>query len=521
MIVAVRAGAEAEFQFVDVSSERHIGPYSMAFGMGAGISAADFDGDGYVDVFVPNAEGVPDQLYHNLGNGHFREIAAAAGVDSTEKSRCALWFDYDNDGDLDLLVANDRDGAPSAYHLYRQNAPARFEDVTDAAGLYTPMQPRVDILVTPHRGGLAAADLNNDGYLDVYSAQWNGNPHLFLNNGDGSFTDSTSASQVDNAFYYVHQPVMADFDRDGRIDIHLAVDFLWNALFINNQATKFVDMAPQVGLDNAMNDMGTALADYDNDGDLDIYITNIYSPGQHNVLMRNDSSTAGLRFTEVAQAVAVDNGGWGWGATFLDADKDGWLDIAATNGWGTPLFQSDPSKFFHNPGHGAERFEDVSDQVGFNDTDWGSSLIAFDFDRDGDLDLMQTCNGDGPLRLLENRTFGSAASHGFLVIKPRMRTRNRFAIGAVVRIVTGKLHQMRLITAGTSYLGQEPAEAFFGLGSARIVDRVLIEWPDGSRTQLENIAANRVITVTNTRSIGPNATLGNAGRPPKSTAASR
>ncbi|MCH7925607.1 MAG: VCBS repeat-containing protein, partial [Planctomycetes bacterium] len=123
------------FEFADVSASKGIGSYIMAEGMGGGAAAADFDDDGDIDLFVPTGAGVPDQLYRNLGNGQFEEIAQQAGLDSTVANRTALWFDYDADGVLDLLVANDVEDSPTMYRLYRQVASGQFEDVTVEAGL--------------------------------------------------------------------------------------------------------------------------------------------------------------------------------------------------------------------------------------------------------------------------------------------------------------------------------------------------------------------------------------------------
>ena len=487
----------APLRFVDVGPDRGIQSYSMAPGMTGGVAAADFDDDGDIDLFVPNREGAPDQLYRNLGHGQFEEIAAEVGLASLQRSRVALWLDFDGDHLLDLFVAGDcflaTPDCPdvSTLKLYRQTGDGCFADVTLEAGLTD------DLIVHSgqHRGGVCAGDVNNDGYLDLVTGVWGGEARLWLNNGDGTFTDFSAASGLGGVNEGHWQPVMHDFDGDGALDIFAAIDFTANHLWINQNDATFVDAAPAAGVDSDWNEMGVVVADYDNDGDLDVYITEIADNERHNLLYRNDSQDGSLQFTDVAVAAGVDDTGFGWGTTFLDADNDGLLDLAVTNGYFNSPAIDDQSKFFLNAGGDPTTFTDVSSEVGFDDTLWGSSLIALDFDRDGDLDLVQTCAQGGPLRLLENQRSIEAAANNFLVIQPRMAGPNHRAIGAVVRVNAGGLTMTRLISAGTSLMGQEPAEAVFGLGTASAADTVTIKWPNGSETELHDVAANQVLTV--------------------------
>lgn len=484
--------------YEEVGAKRGIGPQHHEDGWGSGIAAADFDDDGYVDVFVPQAAGFPNQLYHNLGDGAFEEIAAEMGLASMHSSRTALWIDYDGDGNLDLFVANDDKEADTSFQLFRQEPGGWFCEVTNQAGVFkTP----IVMVSTHHWGGICAGDINNDGHLDIFTVQYRGPGHLFLNNGDGTFEDISESSGVASQPFFMHQTIMGDFNQDGWMDMYVAVDFDANILWINQHDNTFVNMAALAGMDNAMNDMGLALGDYDNDGDFDVYVTNIYLDEDHpngprfNLLLRNESVDGFSSFTNVSLDLAVDNGGFGWGATFIDGDNNGDLDIATTNGRGGGSWEDDVSRFFLNVDAGDSPFVDVSEQVQFDDTMLGSALIAFDFDRDGDLDLMQVVY-DGPLRLLENRLMeGGQGDRNYLVIKPRTNEPNHRAIGAVVRIAVGETNMMRVITAGTSYLGQEPAEAFFGLGGASVVENVKVDWPDGTHTNLYDVAVNQILTL--------------------------
>jgi hypothetical protein len=495
LVVGASSSAAADFVFVEVGADRGIGPYHMTNGFGGGVAAADFDNDGDIDIFVPTAETLPNQLYRNLGNGHFVNIAATVGLDSMHPDRAALWFDYDGDHDLDLIVARDHCDptcdAATLLRLYRQEPDGTFTEVTASALIAGVVTPIVEMEV----GGLAAGDINNDGYLDVMVTYWQGEAILLLNNTTGQFTNISVSSGV--AGIRTHwQCVMVDINNDGWLDIFQAIDFTKNILWLNQGNETFVDVAVAAGVDNAMNDMGVAFGDYDNDGDFDIYITNITGFNEHNVLYRNDSTPGTLQFAEVSQALGVDLGYCGWGTTFLDAANSGWLDLAATNGSGGGSWTVDTSLFYQNDGGSPPAFDDLSVEVGIDDTYWGSSLVTFDHDRDGDLDLLQTTAQGDPLRLLSNQS-QDAPSGNYLVVKPRMSGPNHRAIGAVVRVAAGGQQFTRLITAGTSFLGQEPAEAFFGLGSATTADSVTVEWPDGAVTTLNNIAANQQVIIGN------------------------
>jgi hypothetical protein len=251
-------------------------------------------------------------------------------------------------------------------------------------------------------------------------------------------------------------------------------------------------------MDTDINDMGIGIGDLDNDGDFDVYVSGIYSQddGTANALLRNDSNfeNGALRFRNVSAEWFVDYGGWAWGNTLTDADNDGWLDIVVTNGWIFGHSLRDPSLVYWNRPDEPGNFRMVSHLVDFNDHDYGSSVIAFDFDRDGDRDLLQTTRVSD-LRLYENRARGGESLGNYLVVKPRLSGPNHLAIGAVVRVQAGGLSMMRPIVAGNSYLGQEPAEAFFGLGSAERVEAVRVQWPDGTETALGNVAVNQVLEV--------------------------
>ena len=482
-------------QFVDATAAAGIGPYLAAPGMGCGIAAGDYDNDGDIDLFVATAQGQPNQLYRNNGDGTFSEIAASVGLAGLLNTRMALWFDFDGDHDLDLVVAACRIGSipapPRTLTLYRNDGGA-FVDVSAGAGLG-------GLLDVDHLGGICAGDVDNDNLVDLLLTFWRGPTYLFKNHGDGTFTDIATSAGID-APNTSWQPIMCDFDGDGFLDIFNAIDLEPNRLWMNQGDGTFVDVAAAAGVANAWNDMGVAIGDPDNDGDFDLYVTNIDWLGQgtgieHNIFLRNDSVGATISFTEQSLANGTAHGYWGWGTTFFDANNDGWEDLAATNGYYPPSgFGADPTRYFHNSGASPLSFVEASTAAGLDDTSWGSGLIAFDMDRDGDQDLAQVCQA-GPLRLRANVSPG-AQSNNWLVVQPRMRGTNHFAIGATVRVVANGLTMRRLVTAGVSFMAQEPAEAHFGLGQAAIVQQVVVEWPGGmGQTVLNDVDVNQVVIV--------------------------
>ncbi len=497
-----------QITFSDVSSAAGILPYSRVGASGAGVAASDFDDDGDIDLFLPTASGTPNRLYRNLGNGTYEEIAAAAGLADTARTRAGLWFDYDADGRLDLLTLTDCFSLPGCVmprtvRLYRQVSDAVFSDVTLVAGLELALAPASD----RHVGGVAAGDVNGDGYLDLFITEWRSGSsvapdgsRLFMNTGTGSFAEGTAGASIVVDQQRRFQPIFADIDQDGDLDLYSAVDFGANQLWLNQGGGNFVEVGAASGAANAMNDMGVAPGDPDNDGDLDLYVSNIQNPPvtTYSVLLKNVSLGSTLDFDEVSGAAGLRGGGWGWGATWLDGDNDGWQDLAHTNGATLPPFDVDQSKIFRNNGNSSPTFTDVSAASGFNDTFLGAGLIALDFDRDGKLDLFQTTNSIGttPARLLRNTS--SNPGHNYLVIQPRMPGTNHWAIGASVQVTVGGVTTLRLITAGTSFLSQEPAEAHFGLGTATQVDAVRVDWPDGTSTVVNDVAANQVLVVTPT-----------------------
>ena len=493
---------------------------------GSGASVADFDNDGDLDFFVGTEFGLTNRIYENIGSGQFQEVASSLGVSSTFRNRSALWLDYNGDNLYDIVLVGDCRGLDDScvnraeITLYKQLPSGNFELVNNSGLSFGQKYSLPNVSNLMFIGGIAAADINNDGWLDILVTAWDSRfansggtkMTMFLNNNGSSFTDITSTSFPNHNDASRFQPIFHDFDDDGLIDIYISIDFTANEFWHNKGNNVFEEIASDIGCANAFNEMGLTFGDYDNDGDFDMYATNIsrIDPEEgnqrHNILLKNNwSQNNSLGFTEQSNTLGIDESGWDWGTTFFDANNDGWLDLATTNGYDLEGWLPDQSKIWLNVE--GLTFSDISNASGFNDTEQAASLVAFDMERDGDLDLLQTIKVRGndmrPLRLLQNNYSSTTNANNYLVIKPRMNGNNHFAIGAVVKITydngtTG----MRLITAGTSFYGQEPAEAFFGLADNLIVDEVRVEWPDNTVTVVDDVLTNQVITITNDNVLG-------------------
>jgi len=552
--VVIAAPAAAQLSFVDVTAEsglHFVGEYGPTFdfsvlgwpvtdmfemlqrNMGNGAAVGDYDNDGDFDVYLLGQLGHPNILYRNdrvatlasrrprattwsTSTGsparardalRFTDVTDDAGVGDTGMSRAAAFVDLDNDGWQDLVLVNDsmeEEGAPTSA-IYRNNADGTFTDVTSGSG-FAPW----GLL----KGGLGVTDYDGDGLLDLYVTVWTagggagvpifpGHNRLYRNDGGFRFTDVTVEAGLGIIERDSFTPIFADFDRDGDPDLYVTVDHTWD-LYYRNDGGVFVDQALVVGATHNGNDMGAAPGDFDGDGDLDIFCTNITDPdngfgtGQFNTLLVNQFAQVGqVGFVDDAMTRGVADTRWGWGAEFFDADDDGDLDLFAVNGY-------DEFVLFHEPDN--TNLVDIPADLFVNDgagnllraANTGAetvgdsrAAIAFDFDRDGDRDLLVT-NVQGPAVLLDNRTAGG---HWLDVKLIGGGGVNRDAVGAIIEITAGGQEQFREIIGGGSYLSGRPFEAHFGLGAATTVDQIVVTWPGGAQTVLTGGAVDRRLVI--------------------------
>ena len=505
--------------------------------LGAGVVAFDYNGDDLQDIYItstPDLAGmVPDSdganaLYRNNGDGTFTEVAREAGVaDVQSKGNGGCAADYDNDGDQDLFVAN-----WGTSRLFRNGGDGTFADVADSAGLADPDG-------TYRSMGCAWGDYDRDGHLDFIVVRHidESNPDaftmrlyhfdvrplaLFHNDGDGTFTEVThllgatpnpdrSGGEYGRVWGAGFQPAWTDIDNDGDLDLYVINDFGAyihpNVLWRNDGPAPggagtgdqwaFTDVSEPSGAGTAMFGMGIAVGDYNSDGYLDMFVTNIAD----NVLLTNDGDGT---FTDAAAEMGVAYGEFrrqqrvSWGTVFIDYDNDGHEDLYVASGF---LDTDDinrreqPNLLFRNTGTG--EFEDVSAVSGAADWGTGRGVAYADFNGDGCLDLFVANLGRSaargePVRLFRNRCDWG---HNWLTVKTVGTTSNRDGIGARITLTADGRSQLREITAGASNSSQNMLPAHFGLGTAGVVDEIRIQWPGGAVQTLHDVAPNQVLTV--------------------------
>ncbi len=506
MVVALCHGstAWAELEFINMTDEAsagylhgYAGERSMPLDMSAGVAAGDYDNDGDVDLYLITGDAYPNVLLRNDGGGSFTDLAAQAGVELAGLAHSGPVFaDIDGDGWLDLLVGG-LEG--STLVVFKNKGDGTFEDGTEASGIVQEVENQNDF-------SIALGDPDSDGDLDIYIGHW-GTPgaatHLWMNEGAGTFHKADHYAGVagiytegDNSF----TPAFVDINGDARQDLLVASDFVTSHTLINNGNLQFENTTTEVIDDVA--GMGSAIGDFDNDGDMDWFVTAIWWAQQKkdegNRLYQNDGEG---NFTNITEASGVVNGDWGWGACTADFDNDGWLDIFHVNGmpWETKTdnFFQDRSKLFMNSGAGT--FEEKSAEHGLHDRGMGKGVVCFDADNDGDIDIF-TNNVQGESQYYQNSL---SDNPGWLQVRLDGELNNPSAVAARIEVTTGELKQLREVRIGSNYQSQDPLLQHFGLGGAQKVDLLKVTWPHGGETILADIDPNQRLTLSALQSTPP------------------
>ena len=524
----------APVQFTDIAKAAHIGftHFKGSKGVstileeaGPGVCVADYDGDGWQDIYFVNGRDlygrkIParNALYHNNGDGTFTDVTEKSGVPGSGYGLGCVWGDYDNDGYPDLYVTQYGKNV-----LYHNNGNGTFTDVTDKAGV-----GGLDFGTLFHTGA-TFFDYDRDGLLDLYVGGYanfgpdskrycnigagmpsscrpmvyGGTPDvLYHNNGDGTFTNVTKKAGIYQPKGLNLSVGAADYDNDGWPDLFVANDGVEAYLYHNEHNGTFKEIGVSSGMaltgnGGTMAAMCISLGDYDNNGTLDLYISDFQLASDH--IWRNDGKGFFEEVSDEVGITAATRHVLSFGGGFFDMDNDGWLDLFIANGHvyeGVEKVFPDTTykqinSLFHNDGSG--KFIDVTREAGngFSVPHAGRGAAFVDFDNDGNMDIVVGNNDDPPL-LLHNS--GAPGNH-FVNFKLIGKKSNRDAMGARLRVHAGGITQIREIAGGGSYLSQSDLRANFGLGHATQIDSLEIQWPSGLRQTFRAMAADTFYSV--------------------------
>ena len=509
-------------RFVDVGPAVGVSRLSLA----GGVAVLDFDHDGRLDILSSTSDPLgPLALFHNLGDGTFRDVAARAGLRGQLGGLHCQAVDYNNDGHQDLYILRGgwlRTEGRIRNSLLRNNGDGTFTDVTREAGLADPPYPSQ---------AAVWADFDNDGWLDLFVANesmvelvaWpplNFPCQLFRNNGDGTFTDIAARAGVRN-YGWAKGVAAGDYDNDGDIDLYVSNHSLWddsygaNRLYRNNGDGTFTDVAAAMGVRGPARSFATWFFDYDNDGWLDLFVCPYGAPVEGDVLAATARDYQGLphqgvapclyrneqgrRFVDVTRSVGLDHPWLAMGAGYGDIDNDGWLDIYL--GTGEPRYEAIVPNVLLRSDRG-RRFLDVTTAAGVGHLQKGHGIALADFDNDGDQDIYADLGGFYPGDRFMNALFlnRDRRPQRFLKLQLVGTTINRQAVGARVAVKVDTPEGRRTIhrVAGlTSSFGSHPPRLEIGLGMARRIVEVSIEWSvEGLRQVLNDVPLNSLLRVT-------------------------
>jgi cytochrome c peroxidase len=505
-----------------------------------GVAAGDVDGDCWADIFQPTGDASADVLYRNNQDGTFSDISKQWGITSKELSNGVAMVDIDGDSDLDIITSNlihpelpsitarltaaDQDAEPG-------NGQNPTIYINDNHQTFMPQQ-EVGIGAQLTGWSFAFGDYDADGDLDALTTHWRGpglggkQPnHLWENVSSSESLAFVAADRQANLMAMVGNTdftftgSFADIDDDGYPDLLMAADFETSQVYLNQRNGSF-DKVTQDSEITDKNGMGSAIADYDNDGDLDWFVSSVSDP---NGVAEGSWGTEGNRlynnqegqFIDVTDTAGVAEGLWAWGACFADFNNDQWPDIFHVSGFdldrelqkhlGNPFaymqlkrsmqeFENTPSRLFMSNKDGS--FTEQGQDLGIVDRLSGRGVACFDYDRDGDVDILVSNHQDRLLLYKNNAS--SSQNHGFIHLTLQGKGKNTQAIGAKVYVTANGITQLQQVSAGGSFIASAPADLHFGLGEASIVDEIRIVWPGPDRQEsiLRQISINQFYTVT-------------------------
>lgn len=519
----VETPVEVVLSFADVTSDVGVSLFhanrfgsnpTMPSMFSGGVATEDYDNDGDFDFYLIGGESSTNRLYQNQGNGQFIDVAAAAGVDiKGVKGSGPMFADLDGDGHLDLFIgAVDH----NPVFIFLNNGDGTFTDVTAQSGL---------TVTAPNTVSATVGDIDFDGDVDLFLSHWGhelatGDSLEIIWRNDSTqgsirFSDISNTMGLNDAYHNQFKteqnpnaeedssfvPSLSDIDGDGDFDLLLVSDYGLTKLYRNDNGT-----FNQITTDSLIDQfgMGSAVADIDNDGDMDWYVTSIAEKEydgedknptagyQGNTLYLNDGT--GL-FSNASQSRNVADGGWGWGACIADFNNDGLPDIYHVNGWGQngqlfAMFQDDESRLFIN--NGDNTFTDRAGEFGVNDAEQGRGLSCSDLDNDGDIDIVIS-NNQGPAKYYRNEL---TEGHSYLKLILRGTAPNTSAIGSRVVVNNNAgLVQTKELRLDNNFVSQNAFELHFGFGQHSAPVDITVLWPDGTSRDFTAVSVNQTFTI--------------------------
>ncbi|MEO0788704.1 MAG: FG-GAP-like repeat-containing protein [Bacteroidota bacterium] len=462
--------------FVEASSSFGVEETYGSGLFGGGISVVDFTGDGLDDISICTGSGEELKFFANQGNGAFASFTSP--IVNTQEVKEINWVDYDNDGDMDLFFT-----VNNGINRLVRNDFGSFQDVTTQAFGISPD--------TYSSFGCDWGDYDLDGDLDLFvcNRQTSQDDQLWRNNGNGTFTDVTSSALIGTADQLSFDAVFADLNQDGWPDIYIAVDrdIFLNVTYINQGDGTFLSNetnGANIGID-AMNAGG---ADYDNDGDYDLYVTHT---GPGNALLQNDGTG---QFSDVTSSTGTGVFRYTWSSTFFDMDNDTDQDLYVSasndpgfNGTNACLINIGGGVFF-------EPFQVTGGLGGIDNKNTFSHAVG-DFDLDGRLDMINSQMAPDSIMIWHNQDSGG---NNYVRVGLSGTVSNNYGIGATIRVyLPGGIQMTRFVECSNGYLSQHSRLVHFGLGSQTQIDSIIVQWPSGIIDKLESVTTiNQVMDIT-------------------------
>lgn len=433
---------------------------------GSGISAFDFDSDGWVDLCFGTDLGDEIHMYRNIEGNSFQRISGLIPNGRLQKQ--ILWVDFDNDKDYDLFVTA-RSGQNS---LYVNDGNFNFTDVTQSSGL---------AIENSASCGAVFGDVNNDGYLDLFVSNLVPSSKFYINNGDGTFTDSTEIFEPNATSTLNFVAAFVDFDNDGDLDLYKSNDkHHANQLFENEGNLVFTEVGAIHSANIVINAMNTGVGDINNDGDWDLFVTDGPDPGS--TLLKYN----GQQYENLNPSSNTDFNSWTWGGVFSDFDNDGFEDIYVSS---MIALSTDQNKLYFN--NGDETFTEQETSNMPYDFKKSYATVTADFNNDGKIDIA-TNNGSNTLpsvwiNQIEN-------NNNFIKINLVGRYSNKDAIGTRIEVYSDNETFYRLTNCGINYLSQQSQYYHIGIGSNNSIDSIKLVWPRGKSSTYRNVEINQLVS---------------------------